>query len=332
MTRIAIMGAGSWGTTLAAVVAGNDNSVVVWARSNQTADEINTQHTNSRYQPALRLPDSVTATTDASAALSGAELVVLAIPAQSLRSNLAEWGAQIPAGSVVLSLMKGIELSTGMRITEVVHEAAGIEFARLTVLSGPNLAEEIARREPAATTIAGYDIAAAEFVQGCCSTQLFRPYTTTDVVGTEIAGSAKNVVALAVGIAIGLGFGENSQAALITRGLAEITRLGIALGANPMTFSGLAGMGDLVATCGSPLSRNRTFGEQLGKGKSVDEATAAAKGVCEGVPTSRALLDLARTHKVEMPITEMMVEVLYHGLAPQTMLQKFMGREVKAEI
>ena len=332
MTRIAIMGAGSWGTTLASVVADNDNVVTIWARSMDTAAELNSKHTNSRYQPSLVLPKSVTATTDASAALADAELVVLAIPAQSLRSNLADWGAVIPKNAVVLSLMKGIELSTGLRITEVVHEAAGIDFARLTVLSGPNLAEEIARREPAATTIAGYDPAAAEFVQRCCSTQLFRPYTTTDVLGTEIAGSAKNVVALAVGIAIGLGFGENSQAALITRGLAEIARLGVALGANPMTFSGLAGMGDLVATCGSPLSRNRTFGEHLGHGKSVEEATALAKGVCEGVPTSRALLDLARSHGVEMPITEMMVEVLYHGLAPHTMLQKFMGREVKAEI
>lgn len=331
MTRISVMGAGSWGSTLAAVMASNDNEVRIWARSADVVAEINNSHTNRRYQSELRLPESVHATTDVSQALEGAELVVLAMPTQSLRANLAEWGQLIPTDAVVLSLMKGIELSTGLRITEVVHEAAGVHFSRLAVLSGPNLAEEIARREPAATTIAAYDMAAAEFVQRCCSTQLFRPYTSTDVLGTEIAGSAKNVVALAAGVAIGLGFGENAQAALITRGLAEITRLGMALGANPMTFSGLAGMGDLVATCGSPLSRNRTFGERLGNGASIDEATSAAKGVCEGVPTSRAVLELAHAHDVDMPITELMVEVLYHGLAPQTMLQRLMGREVKAE-
>ncbi|NBU30379.1 MAG: NAD(P)-dependent glycerol-3-phosphate dehydrogenase [Actinobacteria bacterium] len=331
MTTIAVMGAGSWGSTLASVFADAGNDVVIWARSQSIVDEVNESHTNHAYQPGLTLPASVMATADARQALAAAELVVLAIPAQSLRANLGEWGSQIPATAIVLSLMKGIELSTGLRITQVVHEVAGVPFERLAVLSGPNLADEIAHGEPAATTVAAYDEHVAELVQRCCTTARFRPYTSTDVLGTEIVGAAKNVVALAAGIAIGLGFGENAQAALITRGLAEIARLGVALGANPVTFSGLAGMGDLVATCGSPLSRNRTFGVHLGQGRSVDEATSLAKGVCEGVPTSRALLELAHAHNVEMPITEQMVEVLYHELAPSTMLQRFMGREVKSE-
>jgi glycerol-3-phosphate dehydrogenase (NAD(P)+) len=264
-------------------------------------------------------------------ALAGAEVVILAVPAQSLRANLAEWAPLLAPGSVLVSLMKGVEQGTTRRMSEVATEVAGVDAARVAVVSGPNLAREIAERQPAATTIACPDPVTAEALAEASTTAYFRPYWTTDVVGTEIGGSVKNVIALANGMAVGLGYGENAQSALITRGLAEMTRLGVALGASPLTFLGLSGIGDLVATCQSPLSRNRSFGEHLGRGLSLEEATREMKQTCEGVKSCRAILELATAHGVDMPITEQVVQVVHHDLDPREMLQAFMSRSLKAE-
>ena len=331
MTRVAIMGSGSWGTAFGMVLADAGSDVVIWGRDAEVADDINERHRNDAYHPGIELPVRVTATTDPRAAADGAALVVLAVPAQVLRDNLATWGDGIDPDAVLVSLMKGIELGTTKRMSDVIREAAGVGLERVAVVSGPNLAREIAQRQPAATTVACADEGSARRLQDACTTDYFRPYWTTDVIGTEIGGAVKNVIALANGMAVGMGLGENSQASLITRGLAEMARLGVALGADPLTFQGLAGVGDLVATCQSPLSRNRTFGENLGRGLTVEETIAATKQTCEGYKSCQPILALGQAHGVEMPITEQVVEVLYHGRSPRTMAASFMAREPKAE-
>ena len=329
--RIAVMGSGSWGTAFAMVLADAGNDVVVWGRDAALAEAMTSEHENPRYHPGVVLPDSLTATTDAAAALEGARIVVLAVPAQSLRDNLASWNGLVPRDAVVVSLMKGIEQDTSLRMSQVAHTVSHIELSRIAVVSGPNLAREIAERQPAATTVACPDEAVAELIADACTTSYFRPYWTADVVGTEIGGSVKNVIALANGMAVGMGYGENAQSSLITRGLAEMTRLGVALGASPLTFLGLAGIGDLVATCQSPLSRNRSFGEHLGAGLSMEETVAVTTQTCEGVKSCRSIYELARKHGVDMPITEQVVQVVHHGLDPRLMLQAFMNRATKAE-
>jgi len=331
VSRTAVMGSGSWGTAFAMVLADAGGDVIVWSRDEQTAREINDQHTNERYHPGIALPPGIRATADAAEALDGADLVVLAIPAQSLRDNLAEWRPMLADGSVLVSLMKGIEIGTSLRMSQVIEDVAQVPQSRVAVVSGPNLAREIALRQPAATTVACSDEASAQRLQDACTTDYFRPYWTTDVVGAEIGGSVKNVIALANGMAAGLGFGENSQASLITRGLAEMARLGMALGADPLTFQGLAGVGDLIATCQSPLSRNRTFGVNLGSGLTVEETIAATQQTCEGVKSCQSILDLARRNDVEMPITEQVVQVVHHGMSPKRLLSNFMARAPKAE-
>ena len=331
MTRVAIMGSGSWGTAFGMVLADAGSDVVIWGRDAQIAADINERHRNDAYHPGIALPERITATTDPAAATHDASLVVLAVPAQVLRENLATWGASISDDAVLVSLMKGIELGTTKRMSQVICEAAGVAIERVAVVSGPNLAREIAERQPAATTVACEDEGSARRLQDACTTDYFRPYWTTDVVGTEIGGAVKNVIALANGMAVGMGLGENSQASLITRGLAEMARLGVALGADPLTFQGLAGVGDLVATCQSPLSRNRTFGENLGRGLSVDETIAATKQTCEGYKSCQPILALAREHGVDMPITEQVVGVVHHGNSPRQMASAFMARDTKAE-
>lgn len=331
-SRVAVMGAGSWGTAFAKLVADAGHTPVVWGRDAAAVASINETHSNPEYHPGLVLPGCVTATTDHVAALAGADVAVLAVPAQSLRENLASWSPHIGAGAIVVSLLKGVEVGTRRRMSEVIAEVAGIPAERLAVLSGPNLAAEIAQGQPAATTIACVDEDVAESVQRICGGPRFRPYTTTDVIGTEIGGAAKNIVAVAAGIAIGLGFGENAQAALITRGLAEIARLGVSLGADARTFSGLAGMGDLVATCGSALSRNRTFGEHIGRGLTVAQAISSTRGTCEAFETSRAVFELGAQQGVSMPITDEVVNVLHLGASPSEMLVKLMSRDMKSEV
>lgn len=331
MTRIAVMGGGSWGTAFAMILADAGGDVLMWARHEPVVADVNERHRNEAYHPGVDLPVGLRATTDAAAALDGAEIVVLAVPAQSLRDNLAGWRDRLAPHSVLVSLMKGIELGTSRRMSEVIAEVAGVPGSRVAVVSGPNLAREIAVRQPAATTVACADEGSARRLQEACTTEYFRPYWTTDVVGAEIGGSVKNVIALANGMAVGLGFGENAQSSLITRGLAEMARLGVALGADPLTFQGLAGVGDLIATCQSPLSRNRTFGENLGRGLTVAETVAVTRQTCEGVKSCQPILDLAGAHGVEMPITAQVVQVVHHGMSPKDMLRVFMSRETRAE-
>ena len=329
--RVAVMGAGSWGTVFSMILADAGCDVSLWTRTKAIADEVNRDHENSAYHAGLKWPASVTATTNPVTALTDAELVVLSIPAQTLRSTLSAWRVSIPEAATLVSLIKGVELGTAERMSEVIAGVARVDTSRVAVVSGPNLAHEIAAREPAGTTVACVDEAAALLVQEACTTEYFRPYYTTDILGVEIAGAVKNVIALANGMAVGLGYGENSQAALITRGLAEMTRLGVALGANPLTFSGLAGVGDLVATCNSPLSRNRTFGVALGRGHTVAEAQEMIRTTSEGVKSCRSILDLAKRHGVDMPITEQVTKVIHESKSPIEVLQTFMARSTRAE-
>jgi glycerol-3-phosphate dehydrogenase (NAD(P)+) len=331
VTRVAVMGAGSWGTAFAMVLADAGTDAVVWSRDDKVAESITREHANPRFHPGVELPATLWATADPAEALRGADYVVLAVPSQTLRENLAAWGDAVPAGARLVSLIKGVELGSASRMSEVVTDALGVSPDRVAVLSGPNLAREIAAREPAASVVACTDPQVARDLQAVCHTAFFRPYTNTDVVGTELGGAVKNVIALAVGMAGGMGFGDNTKASLITRGLAETVRLGAALGADPHTFSGLAGLGDLVATCSSPLSRNRTFGEALGRGMSMEEVTAITTQTAEGVTSCVSVLDLARRHGVEMPITEHVVAVVEGGLAPRDLVRTLMTREAKSE-
>ncbi|MFG3053490.1 NAD(P)H-dependent glycerol-3-phosphate dehydrogenase [Kitasatospora sp. NPDC048239] len=332
MTRVAVLSAGSWGTAFALVLADAGCDVVLHARRPEIAEAVNGRGENPAYLPGIALPDTVKATTEAGLALAGADVAVLSIPSQSLRDNLAAWAPLIEPQTLVVSLMKGIELGTGRRMSEVIARSAGIDPARVAVLSGPNLAREIASRQPAAGVIACTDHDVARRLQTACRTPYFRPYTHTDVIGCELGGAVKNVIALAVGLAAGLGLGDNAKATLMTRGLAETTRLGAALGADPATFAGLAGLGDLTATCLSPLSRNRTFGEHLGRGLTIEQATAATGQTAEGVKSALSVLDLARRHRVEMPITELVVAVLQGSVTPGRAVAMLMTREPKAEL
>jgi glycerol-3-phosphate dehydrogenase (NAD(P)+) len=330
-TRAAVLGAGSWGTTFAKVLADAGCDVTLHARRPELAKAITEDGENRDYLPGVRLPAAVRATSDAAEALLDADVVVLAVPSQSLRDNLTGWASLLPADATLLSLMKGIELGTTKRMSEVICEVAGVGSDRVAVLSGPNLAREIAEQQPAATVIACIDTARAGALQAACHTPYFRPYTNPDVIGCELGGAVKNVIALACGIAEGLGFGDNTRASLITRGLAETARLGLVLGGELTTFAGLAGMGDLVATCSSPLSRNRTFGEKLGRGMSVEEVQQSTRQTAEGVKSCRSVLDLARAHDVYMPLTEAVVRVCHEGEAPARMVKEIMTREAKPE-
>jgi glycerol-3-phosphate dehydrogenase (NAD(P)+) len=327
--RVAVMGSGSWGTAFALVVSDAGNHVTLWARRPDLANKINIEHRNPDYFPDLQLPVSLKAVSEPQAAMIAADFVVLAVPAQALRSNLSHW--RIPENAIVVSLAKGIELGTGLRMSEVIAEAGNIAAERIAVVTGPNLAREIAERQPSASVVASVSLATAEAFQSVCHTARFRAYTNTDVIGCELGGATKNVIALAVGMAMGLGLGANATASVITRGLAEISRLGLALGADPYTFSGLAGLGDLVATCSSPLSRNRTFGEELGRGRTVAEITASTRQVAEGVKSCASITELAAKHQVEMPIVENVAAVIAGELTPAEMITALMSRSAKPE-
>jgi glycerol-3-phosphate dehydrogenase (NAD(P)+) len=327
--RVAVMGSGSWGTAFALVVSDAGNHVTLWARRPDLANKINIEHRNPDYFPDLQLPVSLKAVSEPQAAMIAADFVVLAVPAQALRSNLSHW--RIPENAIVVSLAKGIELGTGLRMSEVIAEAGNIAAERIAVVTGPNLAREIAERQPSASVVASVSLATAEAFQSVCHTARFRAYTNIDVIGCELGGATKNVIALAVGMAMGLGLGANATASVITRGLAEISRLGLALGADPYTFSGLAGLGDLVATCSSPLSRNRTFGEELGRGRTVTEITASTRQIAEGVKSCASITELAAKHQVEMPIVENVAAVIAGELTPAEMITALMSRSAKPE-
>ena len=331
MTKAAVFGTGSWGTAFGMVLADAGCEVTLWGRRPELAEAVNTTRTNPDYLPGVVLPENVRATTDPAEAARDADFTVLVVPSQTLRRNLTEWAPLLAPGTVLVSLMKGVELGTAKRMSEVVEEVAKVPSDRVAVLTGPNLAKEIAARQPAAAVVACSDESVAQRLQSACMTPYFRPYTNTDVVGCELGGAVKNVIGLAVGIADGMGLGDNSKATLITRGLAETTRLGLAMGADPLTFSGLAGLGDLVATCSSPLSRNHTFGTNLGRGMTLQETIAATKQTAEGVKSCESVLDLARRHGVDMPITETVVAIVHEGKAPVVAVKELMSRSAKPE-
>jgi glycerol-3-phosphate dehydrogenase (NAD(P)+) len=331
MTRVAVFGAGSWGTAFSVVLADAGNEVTIWGRREDLCATINDKHENTDYLPGIELPASVCATHDPERAATGAEFVVLAVPSQTLRQNLEDWAGIIPADAVLVSLMKGVELGTLKRMSEVIAELTGAGPDRIGVVSGPNLAKEIARREPAASVVACADELVAKRLRDLCHSPTFRPYSSSDVVGCELGGAYKNVIALSVGMAVGLGFGDNTTASVITRGLAETARLATGLGADPMTLMGLAGLGDLVATCSSPLSRNRTFGEKLGQGLTTAQITASTRQVAEGVKSCSSLMELARSAGVYAPIVNHVHAVVEGEMTAADMLTSLISRDTKAE-
>jgi glycerol-3-phosphate dehydrogenase (NAD(P)+) len=331
MTRVAVFGTGSWGTAFAAVLADAGSQVRMWGRRAELVDQINQSHVNGDYLPDLLLPAAISATTDPQEAVDGVDIVVLAVPSQTLRANLTQWVDFLPRHSAVVSLMKGVELGTTKRMSEVIADVCDVGPERIVVVSGPNLAKEIAAKQPAASVVACVDESMAERVAFACAAPYFRPYTNTDVVGTELGGAVKNVIALAVGMAEGMGLGDNTKSTIITRGLAETLRLGVALGADPATFSGLAGVGDLIATCMSPLSRNHTFGVNLGRGMTVQEVVAMTRQTAEGVKSCQSILELARSHNIDVPIIENVAAVVHEGRKPDHVADMLMSRARKAE-
>ncbi|KZS61591.1 NAD(P)H-dependent glycerol-3-phosphate dehydrogenase [Mycobacterium pseudokansasii] len=329
---VAVMGAGAWGTALAKVLADAGGEVILWARRADVAEQINSTRYNPDYLPGTLLPPGIRATPEAEEALRGAATVLLGVPAQTLRANLKRWAGLLPDDATLVSLAKGIELGTLMRMSQVITSVTGVDPAHVAVISGPNLASEIAECQPAATVVACSDSGRAVALQRALNSGYFRPYTNSDVIGTEIGGACKNVIALACGMAVGVGLGENTAAAIITRGLAEIMRLGIALGAKGATLAGLAGVGDLVATCTSPHSRNRSFGERLGRGETMQSALQHRDGhVVEGVTSCEAVLALASSYDVEMPLTDAVHRVCHKGLSVNEAIALLLGRSTKPE-
>ena len=334
---IAVLGAGSWGTTFAKVLGDaaassrSERTIRIWGRRADVVEEINTRHSNSQYLNDVGLPPSITASTDVAEVLEGAELVVLAVPAQSLRPQLSAWKPYLSSDAIVVSLMKGLELGTDSRMSEVIAEELGLPPERVAVVSGPNLAMEIARQEPTASVVACRDEATATWIARCCTAPYFRPYTSTDVVGVEIGGIVKNVIALAVGICEGKQMGDNTKASVITRGLAETSRLALALGGEAHTMAGLAGLGDLVATCSSPLSRNHTAGRLLGEGLTLEQVAARMTQTAEGIKSGPAVRELADKLGVEMPITAAVVAVLEGEMSVDELGPRLLSRELKSE-
>jgi glycerol-3-phosphate dehydrogenase (NAD(P)+) len=331
MSKIAVFGAGSWGTAFSLVLADAGHDITIWGRREEVCEAINRQRENAYYLPNVELPPSIQATHDPAKATAGAEVVVLALPSQALRENLITFTDDIPHDAVLVSLMKGVELGTLKRMTQVMGEITGAGPERLAVVSGPNLSREIARREPAASVVGCQSEEVAKRLQVMCHTPAFRPYTSLDVIGCELGGAYKNVIGIAVGMAVGLGYGDNSTASVITRGLAETARLAAAMGANPLTLMGLAGLGDLVATCSSPLSRNRTFGERLGRGETSQEIIASTRQVAEGAKSCSSLVALAQSLGVEAPIAEHVAAVVSGEMTVEEVVRAFVGRAPKAE-
>ena len=326
----AVVGGGSWGTALARLLAAKERDVRLWVRDPALAAAIEARRENPRYLPGARLDARIRATTDLRGALAGAALIVSAVPSHVVRSVMAEAAAHVGGGAIFVSASKGIEEGSLKRMTEVLEEVLGRSHG-LSVLSGPSFAAEVARGLPTAVTVAAHDTEVAEAVREAFFAPRFRVYTSDDVVGVELGGAVKNVVAIATGIADGLEYGSNARAALITRGLAEISRLGTALGGQRLTFMGLAGLGDLVLTCTGDLSRNRTVGLRLARGETLDAILRDMQQVAEGVRSTRSVRDLAARIGIEMPIVEQVHEMLYHAKSPQVVVEELMTRESKPE-
>lgn len=329
MSKVVVLGAGQWGSTLAQVLCDAGNHVLIWGRNQEVVDEINNKHTNAHYLGENALPLGLKATTDLKEAFDYSNIYILAIPAQTLRENLKIWKSLVQPGAIFVSTLKGIEVSTLSRMTEIIQEV--IETDNVAIITGPNLAKELILRQPAGAVAAASTIVLAEKVRQLFATPYYRVYTSVDVLGCELAGSIKSVIALAVGISIGLGFGENTQAMLITRGLNEVARLCAAHNADPLSAAGLAGMGDLVASCGSSLSRNRTFGEVLGRSGSMEVARTEVAKTVEGVASSSAILEIAHRVGIEVPVIEAVADVVSGSITPTEALDRLMEITTKAE-
>ncbi|AEF94845.1 Glycerol-3-phosphate dehydrogenase (NAD(P)+) [Desulfotomaculum nigrificans CO-1-SRB] len=332
MTKVAMVGAGSWATALALVLARKNMRVVLWSRRQELADLIN-QGENSRYLPGITLHPGITAETDLEKVLFDAQVVVFAVPSHCFRDLLIKSWPLIRPDATIINVAKGLDESTLLRLSQVYAEEAGeAALDRYVVLSGPSHAEEVGRNIPTAVVAASRNLATAELVQDLFMSPNFRVYTNPDVVGVELGGALKNIIALGTGVADGLGFGDNTKAAMMTRGLAEITRLGFSMGANLLTFAGLAGVGDLIVTCTSMHSRNRRCGIEIGKGKSLAEAVASVQMVVEGVRTTKVAWQLARRQGIEMPITDQIYQVLFNNLTPREAVLNLMSRGKKLEL
>lgn len=327
--KATVVGIGGMATVMAQVLATNGVTVAMLAREDEPIDEIFIQRENRRYQPGLRLDDRVVPTNDPAAAFQATELIVSAIPTQFLRGEWERRRSHAPTGVPIISVTKGLEIGSVQRPSEIIHGC--LPEAPVVALSGPNIARELGRCLPATTVVASPDDRVAELAQSTLSTSWFRVYTSRDIIGVELAGAVKNVVALAAGILDGLQAGDNAKAALITRGLVEISRLGVALGAQAETFAGLAGIGDLVTTCVSPHGRNRTAGERIGRGATMEAVVAESKAVIEGIPTTEAVLRMAAQQRVEMPITQAVYDVLFERKPPLVAITELMNRPPKAE-
>ena len=329
MSKVVVLGAGQWGTTMAQVLCDAGNHVLMWGRSQELVDEVNQKHTNSKYLDENVLPVGLKATSSLKEAFEYSNIYVLAVPAQTLRENLNNWKPMFEPNALIISTLKGIEVSTMSRMTEIISEV--LETQNVAIITGPNLANELVLRQPAGAVAAAPTMAIAEKVQQLFTTPYYRVYTSVDVLGCELAGAIKSVIALAVGMSIGMGYGENTQAMLITRGLNEVARLCAAHNADPLSAAGLAGMGDLVASCGSALSRNRTFGEVLGKSGSMDVARTTVAKTVEGVASSSAVLEISHRVGIEVPVIEAVADVVSGSLTPEQAIDRLMEITTKAE-
>jgi glycerol-3-phosphate dehydrogenase (NAD(P)+) len=327
-----VLGTGAWGTTLAQIIVDAGHDVLMWGRNSDVVAEINEKHSNEAFLSGITLDSRITATTDISAALAFSDLIILAIPAQTLRENLKNWKQYLSSEKALISTLKGIEAQTHTRMTEIIEQELGEGKHQIGLITGPNLADELIIRQPAGAVAASSDSDLVATMIDLFTNPYFRVYPSKDLVGCELAGATKSVIALAVGMAIGLGYGENTQSMIITRGLGEVARFGIGYGADPLTNLGLAGMGDLVASCGSPLSRNRTFGEVLGRTGSMAQASAEISKTVEGVASARAIRELAHRVGVEVPIIEVVSEVVSGSMTPTDAMHHLMSVSLRAEL
>ena len=331
MAKISVIGTTSWGTTLAIIAAERSNKVTLLARTKKDSDSLTSHRQNERFLPGHKFPENLKISSSA-LDLNDAEIVILAVPSATLRSNLQLIKQYLPTDCILVSAVKGLEIHSGKRMSQLIEEECPYELhTNITVLSGPNLALEIIEGKPTSTVVASTNITAASKVQNALTGNMFRVYTNNDIIGVELGGALKNIIAIGAGICDGLGYGDNTKAAFITRGLAEISRLGLAAGAQPITLSGLAGIGDLIATCSSKLSRNRHVGQELAKGKTLNEIRTSMKNVAEGINTTQAAMYLANRLKVEMPITSFTYKILFEKMSVKQAISELMDRAVSPE-
>lgn len=332
MVSVGVIGSGAWGTTLACLLAGKGLDTTLWEHQPERAKAMQETRENSLFLPGFRFPENLRVTAEIARAVQGKTMLVLVTPSQRLRENVRLLAPALGPETLLVSASKGIEIDTLKRMTEVICEEVPGARQRVSTLSGPNISREVAEKKPTAAVVAAYIPEVALLVRSLLTTECYRVYNSDDVIGVELGGALKNIIAIGAGFNDGMGFGDNAKAAFITRGLAEISRLGIAAGANPLTFSGLAGMGDLIATCASPLSRNQQLGRRLAAGEKLSDILASTRSVAEGIFTTRAALKFAQRYGVEMPITRLLGLVLFEGHDPRKVVPELMMRDPKHEL